>query len=110
MSDRLIVRSESATRDVEAAAEHYYLSESPAANTQRFLTAVEEAYLHISRLPASGSPHYGQVLGIAGLRSWPIKGFPYRAFYIEADRHIDIVRVLHTARDIPDSLTEGIED
>lgn len=109
MRDKLIVRSEPATRDVEAAAEHYW-SESSASNTQRFLDAVEEAYLHISRLPASGSQHYGGVLRVPGLRSWPLNGFPYRAFYIERDRHIDIVRVLHTSRDLPASLRDDMED
>jgi toxin ParE1/3/4 len=54
--------------------------------------------------------HYGHVLRVDGLRSWPLKGFPYRVFYNERSDRIDALRVLHTAMDIPDSMIEAVED
>ena len=109
MSDKLVVRSQLATRDVDDAAE-YYRAVSTAAQTQRFIDALQEAYLHISRLPATGSPRYGHLLQIPGLRSWPVSGFPYLVLYAEKELSVDIYRVLHTARDIPAGLSEGIEE
>ena len=75
-----------------------------------FIDALEEAYLHIGTFPSTGSPRVGHQQQFPGLRSWPIKGFPYIAFYVELDDHIDLWRVLHTARDIPASLDEFSED
>jgi toxin ParE1/3/4 len=40
-------------------------------------------------------------LDIPGLRSWPLRRFPYVIFYIEQENHIDVWRVLHARRDIP---------
>ena len=44
------------------------------------------------------------------LRSWPVRGFPYLVFYAERGDRIDILRLLHTARDIPESLRETTEE
>ena len=45
---------------------------------------------------------------LEGLRMWLVSGFEnYLVFYIERTHFIDIVRVLHAARDIPSMLREG---
>ena len=51
--------------------------------------------------PGIGSPRYAAVLNLAGLRFWPVKGFPQLVFYIERDMQLHIWRVLHAQRDIP---------
>jgi toxin ParE1/3/4 len=47
-------------------------------------------------------------LGLPGLRAWPMKKHPFVIFYVERADHIDIWRVQHGARDIPDSLRGSI--
>lgn len=109
MNDKAVIAGLPATQDVEEAVK-YFRSATNAAQSQRFVDALEEAYQHIARLPGTGSPRYGHQLRIAGLRSWPVKGFPYVVLYTEQESNINVHRILHTARDIPASLTEGMED
>jgi toxin ParE1/3/4 len=62
---------------------------------------VERAYRHIVAQPATGSQRYAHELDLPGLRSWPLKRYPYLIFYVERDDHLDVWRVLHGERDIP---------
>jgi toxin ParE1/3/4 len=95
-----IVPRELASWDVEEAVEHY-LAEATDKVALGFIDALEAAYAHIARHPASGSPRYAHQLGLADLRFWPLKRYPYLVFYVERDEHIDVWRVLHEQRDIP---------
>jgi toxin ParE1/3/4 len=67
----------------------------------KWTDAVEVALGHIGKHPAAGSPRYAAVLQIGGLRFWPIRKFPYLAFYLEHDSRVDVLRILHAERDIP---------
>ena len=98
----IVVRA-AAHNDVLAAIDYYRREASPRV-ALGFVDAVERAYQHISRQPASGSPHYGQELDLPGVRGWSVTGFPWLVFYIEHSRRVDILRVLHGERDIPASL------
>ena len=89
-----------ASRDVDDAIA-YYLDEGAEQAALRFVDALERAYEHIGRQPASGSPRYARELNLPGLRCWPLARFPYLIFYIEREDHIDVWRVLHGRRDIP---------
>jgi toxin ParE1/3/4 len=80
----------------------YYLTEGAANSARGYIDALEGAFAHLARFPASGSPRYGLELNLPGLRSWPLAGFPYLIFYRDAERHIDVWRVLHAERDIPE--------
>ena len=95
-----VVPRELANRDVEEALEDY-LSEAGARVALSVVDALERAYRHIGRHAASGSSHYAVELRLAGLRAWPLRGFPYVVLYVEAKECIDIWRVLHGGRDIP---------
>ena len=66
-----------------------------------FIDALEQAYAHISRHPATGSPRYAHALDLPGLRCWPLTRYPYLVFYIERAECIDVWRVLHGQRDLP---------
>ena len=68
------------------------------------MDALEGAFAHLSRHPATGSPRYGLKLGIPGLRSWPLSRFPYLVFHFDMPRQVDVVRVLHGAMDLPEWL------
>ena len=102
-----LIRLERADRDVLAALD-YYLLEAPD-YAEPFLEALEKAFRHIQRAPASGSPRYAHALNIPGLRSWLCGRYPYVVFYMEHADRIDIWRVLHTRQDIPAWLEERDE-
>lgn len=105
MTTKPIIPRDQASQDVEAAIDHY-LSEDAQPAALGFIGALEQAYRHISRHAATGSPRYGHELALAGLRSWPLARYPYLVFYIEGNDHIDVWRVLHTRRDIPERMRE----
>jgi toxin ParE1/3/4 len=71
-----------------------------------FIDALEQAYTHIGRHPASGSTRYAHELGIPGLRSWKLKRYPHLVFYFEQPDHVDVWRVLDGRRDLPPWLQE----
>ena len=100
MKVRPVVPREQAHRDVEDAVA-YYLAQDAESAALGFVDALEKAYGHIGRHPASGSPRYAHELNLPGLRSWTLTRFPYLVFYVERADHIDVWRVLHGQRDIP---------
>ena len=100
MKSKPVVPRELANRDVDEAIGHY-LSEDARQAALGFIEALELAYVHIGRYPATGSPRYAHELELPGLRSWPLTRYPHLVFYIERREHIDVWRVLHGQRDIP---------
>ena len=100
MKVKPIVPREQAHRDVEDAVAHY-LAENAEAAALGFIDALENAYGHIGRHPATGSPRYAHALNLPGLRSWPLTRYPYLVFYVERSDRVDVWRVLHGQRDIP---------
>jgi toxin ParE1/3/4 len=78
--------------------------EHPGAARQ-FLDAVEQTCRTVAQMPGLGSQRYAEVPLVHGVRMIAIKGFKnYLLFYLERETSIDIVRVLHGARDIPSAL------
>ena len=100
MKVRPVVPREQAHRDVEDAVA-YYLAQDAESAALGFVDALEKAYGHIGRHPASGSPRHAHELNLPGLRSWTLTRCPYLVFYVERADHIDVWRVLHGQRDIP---------
>jgi toxin ParE1/3/4 len=83
----------------------YYLTEAGADTASHFVDEVGVAMRHIALHPATGSPRYGQLCDVPGLRSWLLQRFPYTVLYLERDEHLDVLRVLHQHADIPAQLT-----
>lgn len=108
MSIRPVVPRARARRDVEAALEHY-LAEAGERTALGFVAALERAYRNIARHPEAGSPRIGHELDLPGLRSWPLRRYPYLVFYVEQTDHLDVWRVLHAQRDLPAWLREEEE-
>jgi toxin ParE1/3/4 len=100
VSLKRIIPREQANRDIDAALDHY-LSEAGEKAALGFIDALERAFRHIARHPATGSPRYAHELDLPGLRSWPLRRYPYLVFFVERDDHIDVWRILHGERDIP---------
>lgn len=79
--------------------EHSYLSEASEEVALGFVDALERAYRHISKHPASGSSRYAVELNLPGLRSWPLRYFPHLVFYLENEGlHRHLARASHRAR------------
>lgn len=100
MKAKAVIPREQANRDVDEAVS-YYLNEASAIVAIRFIDALEQAYGHIARHPATGSPRYAPELNLPGLRAWSLTRYPYLVFYVDHLDHIDVWRVLHRQRDIP---------
>ncbi|MBS0292657.1 MAG: type II toxin-antitoxin system RelE/ParE family toxin [Proteobacteria bacterium] len=100
MKIKTVIPREQAHQDVDEAVA-YYLTEAHEAVALGFIDALERAYGHIARHPATGSPRYAHELNLPGLRAWSLTRYPYLVFYVEHPDHIDVWRVLHGQRDIP---------
>ena len=71
----------------------------------RFLDAIELTCGTLSRMPGIGSPRYAEIPLVHGVRLLAIKDFEnYLLFYLEREDCVDVIRVLHGARDIPEAL------
>lgn len=91
--------------DVDALAE--YIAERHLNAALRFLEAVDRVYERIEEFPGIGSPRYSDLPMLERLRCIPVPEFEhYLVFYLEYPTHSEIVRVLHTARDLPEILQE----
>jgi toxin ParE1/3/4 len=105
---KLVIRRAAADADVESIVDHYLL-EGGSDVALKFVDALQTAFEHLARQPATGSPRYGHQLGIPGLRSWPLGRSPHLVFYFEGAEHVEIWRVLHGRRDLPTWLQYGEE-
>ncbi|HET6250322.1 MAG TPA: type II toxin-antitoxin system RelE/ParE family toxin [Tepidisphaeraceae bacterium] len=66
----------------------------------RFLKEFFRVTAELAKKPALGPVRRARGR-LKGLRSWQMKGFEaYRIFYLPIDVGIDVIRVLHSARDI----------
>lgn len=99
-----VVRSASAAADIQAALA-YCSAEAPHI-ADGFIAVLEKASARIERQPGVGSTRYAHELGIPMLRHWRLGRFPYAAFYIEHDAHLDLIRVVHMSRDVPATLKD----
>ncbi len=81
MKAKPVIPREQANRDVDEAVA-YYLSETGEAVAMGFVDALEKAYGHIARHPATGSPRYAHELSLPGLCAWPLTRYPHLVFYV----------------------------
>lgn len=94
-----------ADADLDAAARYIARDSLPAA--LRFYDAVDATYRELRQHP-NRWPHYElDHPRLTGLRKRSVKGFSnYLVFYHVIDRWVEIIRVLHGARDIPAALSD----
>lgn len=56
--------------------------------------------------PSFGSTTCAELTGVEGLGHRPVSWFPYLLFYLELERVIVLVRVLHERRDVAAQIEE----
>jgi toxin ParE1/3/4 len=85
-----------------------YIGQDNLNAAERFLTAVEEALEKLAEMPGMGRRREFKKPELAGIRSWVVKGFEnYIVFYRQIEGGIEVLRVLHGARDVERVLEEG---
>jgi toxin ParE1/3/4 len=78
----------------------HLLDENPAA-AARFVDAIEAAFERLSEMPSLGVRRAFRNPRLRGMRMWPVPGFEkYLIFYRVASERVEVIRVLHGARDI----------
>jgi toxin ParE1/3/4 len=94
----------SADRDLDGQA-GYLLQEASLETALRFYDAAAATFEKLARMPGMGERHESPHPRLAGLRVWRIEGFPnHLIFYRPIEGGIEVVRVLHGARDIDRAL------
>jgi toxin ParE1/3/4 len=92
-------RHPQALADVEESAVHIGAGSVEAA--LRFLGAVEATLKMLAQYPELGASRSFERRDLAGLRSFPLRGFDQHwIFYRPIEAGIEVVRVLHGARDL----------
>lgn len=97
-----------ARRDADEAA-NWYAGQGGLTLELRFIEALDAAAMQIVDHPGIGANRYAELLKLQDLRFWPLKDFPYLIFYLERDKHIDVWRLLHAQRDIPEWMGVAVE-
>jgi toxin ParE1/3/4 len=78
-----------------------YLRQENVSAALRFVDAIEHSLNRLSEMPEIGSPCDFENPRLQNIRMWPVKGFEkYLIFYRVTDEAVQILRVLHGARDI----------
>ena len=79
----------------------YYLLKGALDDANNFLDAIDESIGVLRGMPEMGAPKLLKNPALAGLRSWPVKGFEdILIFYVVQPDAMRVVRVLHGKRDI----------
>jgi toxin ParE1/3/4 len=106
--DRPLTIRPKAVEDIERQADYLDEHATPAV-ARRFRIAVMDAVETIREMPEAGSPREVRNPSLTGLRMWPVRKFrKYLLFYITPNESIEIVRLIHGARDL-DAILEAEE-
>ncbi|MDE0805291.1 MAG: type II toxin-antitoxin system RelE/ParE family toxin [Acidimicrobiales bacterium] len=100
MADKTVRLRAAAAEDLDQAVDHLR-DRAGERVALEFVESVAAAFSLLSSNPGIGSLRYSYDLEIPGLRAWPIERSDRAVFYVEADDHLDVWRVLHTRQDIP---------
>ena len=93
-----------ADRDLDGQA-GYLMQAAGLETALRFYDAAAATCEKLARMPGMGERRESPHPRLAGLRVWRIEGFPnHLIFYRPIDGGIEVVRVLHAARDIDPAL------
>ena len=109
MNDKPVIPRELALLDVEDAID-YYLEKASEAIALGFVNELEHAYTRIGNWPEIGSLRYAIELQIPGLRFFPLNRYPFLVFYLVQNTHVEVWRILHERRDIPEFLRTEVPD
>jgi toxin ParE1/3/4 len=91
----------------------YYAREAGFSVARRFFTQTAATFSQLTGMPGMGVRYQHDHPALTGLRVFPVSSFrEYLVFYRAVADGIEVIRVLHGARDIHSSLGEefGIEE
>ena len=77
----------------------YYRREAGANVAAKLVRAMSNALQQLALNPAIGSPTMGQALGMPGMRTWRLDGFPLSYWYFEREDHLDVARLVGHGQD-----------
>jgi toxin ParE1/3/4 len=78
-----------------------YLAQSSETAARRLVEAAEETFPKIAQMPEIGSLCHFADPRLQGLRCWPVSGFKnYLIFYRPIEGGIEVLHILHGARDL----------
>ena len=98
MSAAILIRPGAQT-DLEE--QRDYLETQNPVVADRYLESVEQTLEQLSRFPLMGRQRDYDHPRLSGMRMRPVRGFEkYLIFYLPGADGIEVVRVLHSARDI----------
>jgi toxin ParE1/3/4 len=64
-------------------------------------------FAKLTREPGLGRPYRNRDTALSGIRPWRVAGFPkVLVFYRERDAVVEIIRVIHGARDLENALAD----
>ncbi len=106
MSKRIVFRPR-ATSDLREQAA--FIAKDSLEAAERFTRAADETFEQLAAMPEMGVPRAHRNESHSGLRMFPVRSFgKHLVFYRPCESRIEIVRVLHAARDLA-ALLEGEE-
>lgn len=76
-----------------------YRAEAGSRVALKLAGSLQPALAALESHPAIGSPAMGRALGIDGLRTWPVEGFPLSFWYSERRDHVDVIRLVGQRQD-----------
>lgn len=86
-----------------------YIAEDNLDASDRFLAAVEETFKQLGKMPGMGKLIQFSNPNLDDVRQQAVRGFKkYLVFYRPTNLGIEILRVIHAARDIPEILDKDI--
>ena len=95
-----IIRKPQVNRDILQAAS--FLAEDSLDAAECFLEATEVTFQALARMPRMGALRRYRNPAFAEVRMWPVKDFErFLVFYRPLGDGIEVLRVIHGARDIP---------
>lgn len=86
---------------------YVYIGEQNLDAAERFLQAVDHDAKAIRDMPGIGALRDFESPALHGLRSLPVTGFlNYLIFYLVTDSEVQLLRIIHGARDLEPALLE----
>lgn len=77
----------------------YYRDEAGLKVAAKLVRALQRALDALEENPAIGSPSLGREIGIDGLRTWSVDGFPLTFWYFERESYVDVARLVSQRQD-----------
>ena len=106
---RLARKRPSALRDI--AETGAYIGRDSLDAEIRFYDAAEQTFAQLLEMPGLGRVWTAQVVLRTEVRVQPVRGFPnWLVFYRRTEQGIEVIRVLHGARDVGAILADEIVD